>query len=109
MARTTGFDPELSGKWAECDGGTATEGGPAGLLGSREFFRGRLSGLYYDEGDPPWRWYELVALTEKPEDYREDSVWCEEGFIFLVADGVGTPLHRAARSGRGAQLQGPAQ
>ena len=95
MTRRYHVDPELAGKWAECDGGTPTEGGPAGLLGSRESFRGVLTGLYYEEGDPPWRWYELANLVLKPEEYQEATVWCEEGFVFLVADSAGNPLRRA--------------
>ncbi len=78
------FDTDLAGKVAECDGGTATAGGPAGLLGSRDFYRGRLTGRYYDDGDPPWRWYELAELTAKPEDHREDTVWCESSFVFMM-------------------------
>ena len=80
------FDPDLTGKVAECDGGTPTQGGPAGLLGSRDSFRGRLTGLYYDEGDPPWRWYELADLTVKPEEHQEDTVWCEKSFLFVMDD-----------------------
>lgn len=106
MARRYGFDQELAGRWAECDGGAPTEGGPAGLLGARDFFRGRLTGLYYQEGDPSWCWYELAGLVEKPEDYQQDAVWCEEGFIFLVVDGEGTPLRLAGRSGREPPPQG---
>ena len=81
-----GFDPDLTGKIAECDGGTPTQGGPAGLLGSRDFFRGRLTGRYYDEGNPPWRWFELADLTDKPEGHQENSVWCEKSFLFVMDD-----------------------
>lgn len=84
MERRYAIDPELIGRQAECDGGMATAGGPAGALGSRDFFKGRLTGIYFEEGDPPWRWYEMRDLQVKPEDYTDDSVWCEEGFIFLI-------------------------
>ena len=84
MEPTYGFDPDLAGKVAECDGGTTAQGGPAGLLGSRDFFRGRLTGLYYDQGDPSWRWYELADLTVKPEEHPEDTVWCEKSFVFVM-------------------------
>jgi hypothetical protein len=87
MARRYYFDRSLTGLWAECDGGSLVEGGPAGVLGAREFFRGRLTGLYFEEGEPPyppWRWYELADLVIKPPGYLEDTVWCEEGFLFIV-------------------------
>ena len=35
-----------------------------------------------DEGDPPWRWLEIGHLTAKPEGFGEDSVWCEESYIY---------------------------
>lgn len=86
MERRYGVDHNMVGKWAECDGGGPIEGSPGGppVLGARENFRGRLSGVYYDEGDPPWRWYEMVSLEIRPEGYGYDTVWCEEGFIFLL-------------------------
>ena len=56
------------------------------MLGSRDLFRGRLTGLYYDEGNPPWRWYELADLVQKPEEHLDLTVWCEEGFLFLEDD-----------------------
>ncbi len=84
MERRYGFNADYAGRIAECDGGAPIEGGPAGWLGSRDFFRGRLTGLYYEVGDPAWRWYELAELTDKPEEHLGDVVWCEEGFIFLM-------------------------
>ena len=86
MERTYNVNHDLAGKRAECEGGMPVAGPPGGpdLLGSREYFRGRLSGLYFDEGDPPWRWYELVGLESRPEDWTGDVVWCEEGFLFLM-------------------------
>ncbi|MBI4234004.1 MAG: hypothetical protein HY686_06135 [Chloroflexi bacterium] len=84
MERKYGFDAALAGRRAECDGGEPASGGPGGWVGSRDFFCGQLTGLYYDEGDPPWRWHELANLTDRPEGYQENTVWCEESFIFLV-------------------------
>jgi hypothetical protein len=77
----TGFDPAMAGRRAECDGGGPE---PGGTVGSRDEFAGTLTGEYFEEGDPPWRWYLLADLTRKPTDYAEDSVWCESGFVFLV-------------------------
>lgn len=75
-----GFDAAMAGKRAECDGG-----GPVGLrYASREEFAGILSGEYVDHGDPPWRWYLLKDLYRKPEHYPWDSVWCEQGNLFVV-------------------------
>jgi hypothetical protein len=69
----------LAGKRAECDGGYVSGG-----LASREDFAGTLSGEYIEEGDPPWRWYYLHKLTKKPEDYDDEGVWCETGFLFVM-------------------------
>ena len=78
-----GFDSELRGLRAECDGG-----GP--ILGTkyagRQEFAGRLTGEYVDHGDPPWRWYLLSDLVLKPDNYPESVVWCESDSIFLVDD-----------------------
>lgn len=77
----TGFDPEMAGRRAECDGGGPQEGG---MVGSREDFAGTLTGEFMEQGDPPWHWYLLANLTRKPDGYEHDSVWCETGFLFLV-------------------------
>jgi hypothetical protein len=77
-----GFDEALAGKLAECDGGTpAPTGG-----GTREEFSGRLTGEYVDHGDPPWRWYKMIDLVKKPAGYDFDSVWCEQGNLFVATD-----------------------
>jgi hypothetical protein len=79
-AAVSGFDPAMAGRRAECDGG-----GP--VLGTRwagrQEFAGTLTGEYVDHGDPPWRWYLMVDLTRKPEEYPADAVWCESGSLFL--------------------------
>ncbi len=75
-----GFDPAMAGVRAECDGG-----GPIGLrYASREEFAGILTGEYVDHGDPPWRWYLMKDLHRKPDHYPWDSVWCEQGNLFVV-------------------------
>jgi hypothetical protein len=76
-----GFDQDMAGKWAECDGG-----GPIGKtrLAGRQEFSGRLTGEYFDHGNPPWRWYLMVDLADKPANYEWDAVWCEAGNIYLV-------------------------
>lgn len=75
-----GFDEQMAGKRAECDGGSAVEGR---MYVGRQYFTGRLTGEYFDHGDPPWRWYLMVDLEEKPANYQWDSVWCESGNIYL--------------------------
>jgi hypothetical protein len=76
-----GFDPEMAGRRAECDGGH-------GVIGShfagREDFVGTLTGDYVDHGDPPWRWYLMGRLTVSPDGYSHETVWCESGNLFLV-------------------------
>ena len=79
-----GFDSELAGARAECDGGHAI---PGTHFAGREEFTGTLTGEYVDHGDPPWRWYRLTEFTRKPEGYPHDSVWCESGNLFVLDGG----------------------
>lgn len=71
----------MAGRRAECDGGGAQVGG---AVGSRDEFAGTLTGEYFDQGDPPWRWYLMRDLTRKPPEHGSDGVWCESGFLFVV-------------------------
>lgn len=80
LERTAGFDETVAGKRAECDGGTVLASGGV----SRDEFHGTLTGEYFEEGDPPSRWYRMANLTRKPADHIWDSVWCEQGFVFIV-------------------------
>jgi hypothetical protein len=79
-AARPGFDPALAGRRAECDGGGLVAGT---RWARREEFAGRLTGEYVDHGDPPWRWYRMVALERKPEHFAGDAVWCESGSLFV--------------------------
>ena len=79
-ATKPGFDAEMAGKRAECDGGGALAGT---RLVCRQEFTGVLTGEYVDHGDPPWRWYLMGQLSNKPEGYPWDTVWCESGSIFV--------------------------
>ncbi len=81
MRREEGFDPELAGKRAECDGGSGVAGT---RFAGRQDFAGTLTGTFVDHGDPPWRWYLLAELTTVPEGYTDDSVWCESGNLFVI-------------------------
>jgi hypothetical protein len=76
-----GFDPKMAGKKAECDGGGPLDGT---RYATREFFAGVLTGDYVDHGDPPWRWYLMKDLFQKPQGYAWDSVWCEAGNLYLA-------------------------
>jgi hypothetical protein len=72
-----------TGKRAECDGGAQiAETKYAG----RQFFAGTLTGQYRDYGDYPWRWFLMADLTEKPEGYTFDTVWCDEGSLVLEGE-----------------------
>lgn len=88
--RKYGVDEALKGKWAECDGGASLPvvlpNGKWGLMPGRQTFKGVLTGLYFDEGNPPWRWYEMLITHDRPSDYPEETVWCEPGFLFLLGD-----------------------
>lgn len=83
---THNVNPALKGRIAECDGGMPVPNRGAGppVLAAREFFRGRLTGEYVEQGDPPWRWYYMTDLEAKPEGFAEPAVWCERSFLFLV-------------------------
>jgi hypothetical protein len=76
-----GFDPEVAGRRAECDGGGPIAGTQ---YAGRQEFTGTLTGEYVDHGDPPWRWYLMVELSRKPESYLDDAVWCESESLFLL-------------------------
>ena len=78
-----GFDPAIAGKRAECDGGGPVAGT---RFAARQEFTGTLTGEYVDHGDPPWRWYLMVKLVQRPEAYVEDAVWCESGSLFFLDD-----------------------
>ena len=78
-----GFDSERSGRRAECDGGGLV---PGTHYAARQEFTGTLTGEYYEEGDPPWRWYLLNDLTRKPADFPYEAVWCESESIYLLDD-----------------------
>jgi hypothetical protein len=78
-----GHNPELAGKQAECDGGGPIWGTK---YAGRQEFSGTLTGEYIDHGTPPWRWYLMVDLTRKPDNYPDQSVWCEADSVFLLDD-----------------------
>ncbi len=80
-ARRPGFNSAVKGKRAECDGGGL---GPGGRYIQRQDFTGTLTGEFYDQGDPPWRWYLLTDLTDKPDGYPFEAVWCESESLFLI-------------------------
>ncbi len=77
----SGFNPDYRGKLAECDGGAQI---PDTKYAGRQFFAGTLTGDYRDFGDYPWRWYLLTDLTDKPEHFGQNSVWCDEGSLVVL-------------------------
>lgn len=79
----SGFDAKMAGKRADCDGGAPVAGT---RFAGRQEFTGVLTGEYVDHGDPPWRWYLLSDLSNKPEGYDWDVVWCESGSLFVLED-----------------------
>lgn len=83
MGTVRGFDSEMAGRRAECDGGSALEGT---RFAAREEYAGTLTGDFVEEGDPAWRWYVLGDLTRAPNGYPHDTVWCEAGNLFVVDD-----------------------
>jgi hypothetical protein len=80
-APTVFFDPALAGRRVQADGGAAALGTQ---FPSRETFEGTLTGRRLDDGDPPWRWVEIGQLTDKPLEFDEDAVWCEESYVYYL-------------------------
>ncbi len=83
---SSGFDADLVGKRAECDGGHAVAGTH---FAGRQEFTGTLTGQYVDHGDPPWRWYLLGDLTRTPDGYPYAVVWCESENLFVIGEAPG--------------------
>jgi hypothetical protein len=83
-----GFDPEIAGRRAECDGGGLV---PGTHYVGREEFTGTLTGDFVDHGDPPWRWLLMKDLAHKPEGFEADGVWCESESVFLVDEQAAAP------------------
>ncbi len=81
MDERRGFNSALAGKLAECDGGGFIEGTH---FAGRQDFAGTLTGEYVEQGDPAWRWYLMVELTEKPAGFSAEAVWCLEGNVYLM-------------------------
>ncbi|MFQ5415543.1 MAG: hypothetical protein ACE5FL_00695, partial [Myxococcota bacterium] len=81
-----GFDRELAGRRAECDGGGLV---PGTKYVGRQEFTGTLTGEYVDHGDPAWRWYLMVDLAEKPDGFEAEGVWCESQSLFLIDEPAG--------------------
>lgn len=79
-----GFDAELAGRHAECDGGHAI---PGTHFAGREDFAGTLTGEFIEEVDAQWgwswKWYRMGELTVAPENYDYDYVWCEAGNLYV--------------------------
>jgi hypothetical protein len=76
----TGFNTDYKGRLAECEGGAPI---PETKYAGRQFFAGTLTGDYRDFGSYPWRWYLMIDLTQKPEAYPQEAVWCEEESLLL--------------------------
>jgi hypothetical protein len=79
-----GFDASCANQEAECDGGGPIDGT---RYAGRQDFKGLLTGEYVDVGDPPSRWYLMVDLTLKPDNFEANAVWCLAGNTFLGEDG----------------------
>jgi hypothetical protein len=81
------FDDAIAGKRVQADGGAEAveaEHGAKFAVASREMFEGRLTGRRLDQGDPPWRWLEIGDLTDKPDHFDGETVWCEESYVYYV-------------------------
>jgi len=88
-----GFDREIAGCRAECDGGGLV---PGTHYVAREEFTGTLTGDYVDHGDPPWRWLLMTDLVRRPDGFEAEGVWCESESVFLIDERASLP--RSVRS-----------
>ncbi|MAG34106.1 MAG: hypothetical protein CL908_24770 [Deltaproteobacteria bacterium] len=82
-AEKRGFDSACAGKRAECDGGGPI---PGTRMAGRQDFAGTLTGEYREMGDPPWRWYRMVDLVEKPAEFDAEAVWCLQGNLYVEGE-----------------------
>lgn len=81
------WDEEARGAKAECYGASPSQL-DAMLIPEGYRFVGTLTGEYYT--DPEWpalKWYRMVELTEKPPDFKENSLWCEWGSTWVLGEG----------------------
>jgi hypothetical protein len=81
------MDDAIAGCRVQADGGNEatdlTHGGKFAVA-SREMFEGRLTGRRLDQGNPPWRWLEIGDLSEKPDHFDGETVWCEESYVYFL-------------------------
>ena len=78
------FDETLAGKPRACEGGAAVEGTP---VGGRATYVGVLTGRRFEQGDPPWRWLEMIGRSDDdPAAATNQLVWCEESFVFVEGE-----------------------
>jgi len=78
------FDESLAGRPCTCEGGSAAEGAQ---VGGRATYAGVLTGRRFEQGDPPWRWLELIGRSDDdPAAEARRLVWCEESFVFVEGE-----------------------
>ncbi len=78
------FDESVAGRPCICEGGAAVEGTQ---VGGRATYTGTLTGRRFDQGDPPWRWMEMIGRSEEdPAAATNQLVWCEESFVFIEGE-----------------------
>jgi hypothetical protein len=78
---TITFDASLAGRRVEADGGSEALGMKHG---GREQYEGSLTGRKLSQGDPPWVFLELGDLKEKPVDLDQETVWCDEAYVYFL-------------------------
>ena len=74
------FDERIAGRAATCEGGGPIEGTN---MAHRATYIGHATGRRLDQGNPPWRWLELIAWDPDSSTKEEQYVWCEENFVFF--------------------------
>lgn len=84
----SGFEAQLRGRVAECDGGRHVAGTK---FAGRQEFTGTLTGAWRDFGPYPWRWYLLAKLTRKPQGFAHEAVWCDADSLTLIGQEIPDP------------------
>ena len=75
------FEESLTGRRCTCEGGSQIEGTN---FAGRVTYVGALTGRRFEQGDPPWRWLEMLGRSIDDRSGSGDQlVWCEESFVFF--------------------------
>jgi hypothetical protein len=73
------FDETIVQRRATCEGGAPIEGSNTA---ARVTYVGFTTGRRFDQGNPPWKWIEMIG-RDPDSPAEQQLVWCEEAFLFF--------------------------